>query len=392
MPSAYLVAARRTPIGKFLGGLAKVPAPQLAAVAMRAALADARLPAEQVEQVLLGQVLTAGVGQAPARQAALAVGCSDAVAAVTLNKVCGSGLAAVMLAEQAIRAGDAELIVAGGMENMSRSPHLLLGSREGWKFGPQTLADSLLLDGLWCAAEQTAMGDLANATAEKEGVSRQDQDAWAAESHRRAVAAQAAGAFLREIAPVALADRRGETIVARDEGPRADTTADSLAQLRPAFAASGAVTAGNASQLSDGAAAVVVASERLARQQTGAIQARILAAATHGGPPRELFTAPVGAIEKALAKAKLRAAEIDLFELNEAFAAQCLACTRPLALPPEKVNVRGGAIALGHPIGASGARVLVTLLHALAAGNLRRGLAALCLGGGEAVAMVVERV
>jgi acetyl-CoA C-acetyltransferase len=392
MPSSYIIAARRTPIGKLLGSLSIIPAPQLAAVAIKAALADSGLAAESVNEVILGNVLSAGVGQAPARQAALVAGIPPTVGAVTINKVCGSGLKAVMLADQAIRAGDAEVIVAGGMENMSLAPHLLPGVRSGWKFGSQQALDSMQHDGLWCAVENKGMGSLADYIATKCGISREDQDAFAAESHRRAIAAQTAGKFQREIIPVGVTAGKTETIVERDEGPRLNCAPGDLAKLRPAFAADGTATAGNASQISDGAAAVVVASESVANAAQSALRARIVATATSGVPPKDLFIAPVSVIQTVLAKAGLTIGDIDLVELNEAFASQCLACLRTLALDPAKVNVHGGAIALGHPIGASGARVLVTLLHALASRKLRYGLAALCLGGGNAVAIVVERV
>jgi acetyl-CoA C-acetyltransferase len=391
MHSSYIIAARRTPIGKLLGSLSAVRAPELAAVAIKAALADVAVAPDKIDQVIMGSVLSAGIGQAPARQAAIAAGIPPTVGAVTINKVCGSGLMAVMLADQAIRAGDAETIVAGGMENMSLAPHLIMGARAGWKYGNQTVLDSMLHDGLWCACEDKGMGALADYTATKCDVSRQDQDAFSVESHRRAVEAREAGKFKREIASVRVKAGKSETVVEQDEGPRPGCTIADLAKLRPAFAADGTATAGNASQISDGAAAVVVASEAVGEAIHSKIKARIVASATNAGEPRDLFTAPVGAIEKTLAKAKMRIGDIGLFELNEAFAAQCLACTRPLEIDPAKLNVNGGAIALGHPIGASGARVLVTLLHALADRQLRFGLAALCLGGGEAVAMIVER-
>jgi acetyl-CoA C-acetyltransferase len=391
MPSSFIVAARRTPIGKLLGSLSTVPAPQLSATAIKAALVDAAIAPDRIDQVILGNVLSAGIGQAPARQGAIAAGIPATIGALTINKVCGSGLMAVMLADQAIRAGDAETIVAGGMENMSLAPHLIMGARAGWRFGNQTVLDSMLHDGLWCACEDKGMGSLADYTAAKCKVSRDDQDAFAVESHRRAVAAREAGKFKSEIVPVRVKAGKTETVVEHDEGPRAGCTIADLAKLRPAFAADGTATAGNASQISDGAAAVIVASQAVAEAIRSPIKARVVASATNAGEPRDLFTAPIGAIQKALAKAKLRVAAIDLFELNEAFAAQCLACTRPLEISSAKLNVHGGAIALGHPIGASGARVLVTLLHALADRQLRFGLAALCLGGGEAVAIIVER-
>jgi acetyl-CoA C-acetyltransferase len=391
MPHSYIVAARRTPIGKLLGSLSAVPAPQLAATALRAALADAHVSPDRVDEVILGNVLSAGIGQAPARQAALAAGIPATVGAVTINKVCGSGLMAVMLADRAIRAGDAQAVVAGGMENMSLAPHLLMNVRAGWKYGNQTVLDSMQHDGLWCAWENTGMGALADYTAAKCNVTRQAQDSFAAESHVRAISARDAGKFKSEIAPVRVKTGKTETLVEQDEGPRHGCTAADLAKLRSAFGPEGTATAGNASQISDGAAAVIIASEAIADEIASSIKARIIASAMNAGEPKELFTAPIGAIEKVLAKAELKVADIDLFELNEAFAAQCLACAGPLNIDPAKLNVHGGAIALGHPIGASGARVLVTLLHALADRGLKRGLASLCLGGGEAVAMIVER-
>jgi acetyl-CoA C-acetyltransferase len=391
MTSSYLLAARRTPIGKLLGSLSTVPAPQLAASAIRAALADAGTSPDKIEHALIGNVLSAGIGQAPARQAALAAGIPASVGAITINKVCGSGLMAVMLADQMIRAGDAELLVAGGMENMSLAPHLLMGTRAGWKFGNQTVLDSMQHDGLWCACENVGMGSIADYTAGKHDVSREDQDAFSVESHRRAIAARESGKFAAEIVPICVKAGKTETTIEHDEGPRPGTSLADLVRLRPAFATEGTATAGNASQISDGAAAVVVASERLAGTVNLPLRARIVATATSAGEPRELFVAPVAAIQKVLQKAGLKVGDIDLFELNEAFASQTLACIRALEIDPAKLNIHGGAIALGHPIGASGARVLVTLLHALAGRNLRYGLASLCLGGGEAVAMVVER-
>jgi acetyl-CoA C-acetyltransferase len=312
------------------------------------------------------------------------------VAALTINKVCGSGLKAVMLADQAIRSGDVKIIVAGGMESMSQAPFLISGARAGWKFGDQTVRDSMQNDGLWCAFEDMAMGCEADYIAESRGVSRADQDAFSVESHRRAAAR--VGATLEEIVAVTVAGRKGDTIVTSDEGPRPDTSLEGLAKLRPSFGPTGTVTAGNASQISDGAAAVVVVSEDAARDIRSPLKARIVAAATSGVAPKEIFIAPVTAVQKVLAKAGLTMADIDLIELNEAFAAQALACMRPLEADPAKTNIHGGAIALGHPIGASGARVLVTLMYALAERGLKRGLASLCLGGGNAVAVIIERV
>lgn len=392
MSSSYILAAKRTPIGKLLGSLSEIPATQLAAVAIRGALMAANIAPEHVQEVILGNVLQAGVGQAPARQAALAAGIPASVPAVTINKVCGSGLKAVMLADQAIRAGDAHLIVAGGMESMSLSPHLAMKARAGWKFGPQTLLDSMQHDGLTCAREQTAMGNLADYIASKHNINRQDQDAFALASHQRAVTARNAGKFDSEIVPVPVRIGKTDLEVIADEGPRENAGLADLAKLRPAFSPTGTATAGNASQISDGAAAVIVADEATSRTSNSPLKARIVASHASGVEPKDLFIAPVSAMEGVLAKASLTLADIDLVELNEAFAAQCLACMRPLGLSHDKTNVHGGAIALGHPIGASGARVLVTLLHALASRGLRRGLASLCLGGGNAVAMVVELV
>jgi acetyl-CoA C-acetyltransferase len=396
MANSFIIAGCRTPIGKFLGGLSTLAAPKLGAIAVGEAIRRSGVERDTVDEVIMGNVLSAGLGQAPARQAALFAGLPPTVAAVTVNKVCGSGLKAVMLADQAIRAGDAEVIVAGGMENMSQAPHLLLGARAGWKFGDRTAVDSMTHDGLWCAFENLAMGDEANYIAASRDVSRADQDAFAAESHRRAIAAAAAGYFRDEIVPVTVKAGKQEIQIAADEGPREDSTVERLAKLAPAFDATGTVTAGNASQISDGAAAVVVVSEKAleaSQRSAGALPVfRIVAHATSGVAPKEIFIAPVTAIETVLAKGRLTLADIDLVELNEAFAAQCLACMRPLGLDFAKTNVAGGSIALGHPIGASGARVLVTLMRALARTGGQRGLASLCLGGGNAVAMIIARV
>ena len=388
MSASYIIAGCRTPIGKLLGVLSSVPAPRLGAAAVAEAVRRSGLPLDAIEEVIMGNVLAAGLGQAPARQAALFAGLNDTIAALTINKMCGSGLKAVMLADQAIRAGDAQAIVAGGMENMSRAPFLISGARAGWKFGDQQIRDSMLYDGLWCAFEDIAMGAEADYIAQSRGVSRADQDAFSVESHRRAVAASAANR--EEIVPVTITVGKADVVVSQDEGPRPDTTVEGLARLRPSFGKVGTVTAGNASQISDGAAAVVVVNEQIARESRSPIKARIVASATSGVAPKEIFIAPVTAVQKVLAKARMTLADIDLIELNEAFAAQALACMRPLEADPAKTNVRGGAIALGHPIGASGARVLVTLLHTLAERGLKRGLASLCLGGGNAVAMIIE--
>lgn len=389
--ASYLIAGCRTPIGKFQGSLAPLAAPQLAAVAIREAVARAAIDPAAVDEVVVGHVVQAGAGQAPARQAALLAGLPAAVPAVTVNKVCGSGLKAVMLADQAIRAGDARVVVAGGMESMSRAPYLLPGARMGWRFGQQQALDALVHDGLWCATEQQLMGSLAERTAARFGISREAQDALALESHRRAIAARAAGTPAAEIVPIDLPSGAQRIELSQDEIPRGDTTPERLAKLPPIFDPQGTVTAGNSSALADGAAAVVVADESTARAAAAPWRARIVATAAAAVAPAELFVAPVPAVRAVLTKAGMQLDQIDLVELNEAFAAQVLACQRQLDLDPARLNVAGGAIALGHPIGCSGTRVLVTLLHQLAARNLRTGLAALCLGGGGAVAMIVER-
>ena len=390
-----IVGAVRTPIGRYLGALSSLSAPQLGGIAIREAVRRSGVPADRVQEVIMGNVLQGGVGQAPARQAMLAAGLPASISAVTINKVCGSGLKSVMLAAQAIRAGDAEVLVAGGMESMSNSPHYVYGYRGGIKFGDQTLVDGMIRDGLWCATCNVHMGSHAEYTAKKASIARERQDAFAAESHKRAIAAQDAGKFRDEIVAVEIPGRKGPTIVDADEGPRRDTTAQSLAGLKPAFGAKGetdlTVTAGNASTLNDGAAAVVVVSEAFAKANGLTILARIDAYATGAVEPRDLFFAPIRAVGNLLAKENAKIGDYDLIEANEAFASQSIADGDALGWDPARVNVNGGAIALGHPIGASGARVLVTLLHALADRGARRGLATLCLGGGDAVAMSVTR-
>lgn len=392
MPEAFLLSAVRTPIGKYLGGLAEVPAPQLGAVAVAEALRRARAPVERIDEVIVGNVLQAGVGQNPARQAALKAGLPNTIAAFTVNKVCGSGLKAVMLATQAIRAGDAELIVAGGIESMSRAPYLLFSARTGWKYGDQKAVDAMIHDGLWCAFEGWHMGEAAEHIAGKCSVSRAEQDRFSAQSHQRAAVAWEKGAFQAEIVPVTVGSGAKAKTVARDEGVRPESTVETLGKLKPSFRADGSVTAGNASMLSDGAATVVVGSARAAERLGTKPLARVVAYATSGVAPKDIFIAPVLAVRQVVEKAGLSLKDIDLFELNEAFAAQMLACGKQLKLDESRVNVNGGAIALGHPIGASGTRVLVTLLSALEQRGMKRGLASLCLGGGNAVAMVVERV
>lgn len=391
-PEAVILSACRTPIGRYLGGLSSRSAIELGVVAAKDALARAGVDPARIDEAIVGNVLSSGLGQAPARQVALGAGLPSTSSALTINMVCGSGLRAVMLASAAIRAGDSELILAGGMESMSNAPHLLRGARGGWKIGDRALVDSMLHDGLTCAVEGWPMGEAAEHTAATCGLSRADLDAFALESQRRAVAAQGAGAFDAEIVPIVLEGRKGaSTVIKADEGPRAETSPEALAKLPPAFRPEGVVTAGNSSTLSDGAAMVVVASETKAAELGARPIARIVASAVSGLDPRDIFLAPIGAMRAVLVKAGLTPDAIDLYEINEAFASQLLGCVRGLEIDPAKVNVNGGAIALGHPIGASGARVLVTLLHALERRGLSRGLASLCLGGGNAVAMIVER-
>ena len=390
MSEAVILSACRTPIGKFRGSLSSVPATELGACVVHEAVVRAGVSPADVEEVIFGMVLPAGAGQAPARQAAFKAGLPATAGALTINKVCGSGMKAVMLADQAIRARDADVIVAGGMENMSQAPWLL--QRDGPPIGERTLIDSMMNDGLQCAFSGQSMGIIADNLAVRAGISRAAQDQYAAESHRRAVAAMNAGAFQAELVAVSVTSRGHVTNVTADESPRADCDLARLSMLRPAFASVGSVTAGNASTISDGASAVIVASGEVAERLGRKPLARIVASATAGGPPEDLFTAPVAAIRRVLERAGRSLVDVDLFEINEAFAVQMLACILQLDLPTDRVNVHGGAIALGHPIGASGARVLTTLLCALEQRQLRTGIAALCLGGGNAVAVLVERV
>ncbi|MGP1347640.1 MAG: acetyl-CoA C-acyltransferase [Phycisphaerales bacterium] len=395
-----ILSAKRTPIGKFFGSLGNTPAPILGSFAIQAALDAAfgstNKAADHIDEAIMGCVLQAGLGQNPARQAALKAGLPHTLSCQTINKVCGSGLQAAMLAAQAIRAGDAQCIVAGGMENMTNAPHIIQ-IRNGTKFGNTDAKDAMAHDGLFCAFESCMMGDSADYTATKHEVSREDQDAFAARSHKLAAEATAKGYYNDEIIALTgeqLGNRKNpgpEGGLSKDEGIRADTTAETLTKLRPAFNKEGTVTAGNASQISDGAAALVIASAAKAEQLGVQPLARIIAYHTAGVAPRDIFTAPALAVPAVLEKAGLKASDIDLFELNEAFAVQALQNTRAANIPLDKVNITGGAIALGHPIGASGARVLTTLLHQMKRTNAKRGLAALCLGGGNAVAMIVER-
>jgi acetyl-CoA C-acetyltransferase len=402
----FLVSAARTPIGKFGGGLSTVPATQLGGLAIRAAMDRSGLPpGATVDEVLMGQVLQAGVGQAPARQAALKADLPVTTSATTVNRVCGSGLKAIMLAAAEIRAGDAEIAVAGGMESMNQAPFLLRDARFGYRLGDAALIDAAVHDGLWCAIEDCHMGTHAERVAIAEQVSRHDQDAFALESHRRAIAAIDAGRFAEELVPVTVGDARGrETIVGVDEGPRRDTSLEALARLRPAFelpsqasgdradATDGTVTAGNAPGITDGAAATVVVSERVVERDGLKPLARIVGYAQADVEPKWLFLAPIAGVRRLLDRIELPIEAFDLVEINEAFAAQTLADGRELGFDWSKVNVNGGAIALGHPIGASGARIVATLLHELRRREGRYGLATLCLGGGGSVAMAFERV
>ena len=396
-----IVAAARTPIGRYLGGLSTFTAPELGAVAVRAALERSGVPGTEVQEVILGEVLLGGRGLAPARQTMLKAGLPPEVSAVTINEVCGSGLKAVMLASQAIRAGDLRVAVAGGQESMSNAPYYVNGMRGGENLGDQTQLDGMIRDGHWCAACGVHMGGHAEHTARTAGLSREEQDAFSADSHRKAVAAQEGGRFAAEIVPVSVPGRKGPTVVDADEGPRKDTTAESLAKLRAAFPkdapegmdpAELSVTAGNASSLNDGAAALVVTSEEFARAHGLRILGRVRSYATGGTKPQDLFFAPINAVRNLMAKDGTTIGDYDLIEANEAFAAQALADGQALGWDWDRVNVHGGAIALGHPIGASGARVLTTLLYAMHDRGARTGLATLCLGGGDAVALSVERV
>ena len=392
MRSPVIISATRTAIGRFQGALKPFTAPQLGALAVRMAIERAGLEADQIDEVIMGCVLQAGLGQNPARQAALKAGIPDKVAAMTINKVCGSGLKSVMLASQSISLEDNEIIVAGGMESMSNAPYLLMKGRDGYRMGNGEIIDAMVHDGLWCAFDNWHMGETGEVVAQKYQITRGQQDEYAVNSQLKAVAAISAGRFKDEICPVAIPQRKGDPLIFdTDEGPRADSTLESLTKLKPAFRKDGTVTAGNASTINDGAAALVVTSEELASRLGRAPIARIVAQATSGVEPKMVMMAPVEAVRMVARKAGWNLADVDLFELNEAFSSQSVALLQQLELDPGKVNVNGGAVALGHPIGASGARVLVTLLHEMMKRNARRGIASLCLGGGNAVALAVER-
>ena len=393
MRESVIVGAARLPTGKFLGALKSLPATDLGARVVREAVARAGIEPERVDECILGNVVSAGAGQAPARQAAIRGGLGDHVAALTVNKVCGSGLKAVMLAAQGIATGDIDVAVAGGMESMSNCPYLLTRAREGMRMGNAEVLDSMIHDGLWCALEDQGMGTACEAVVERYGVSREDQDAFAAASHHKAARAIREGWFQDEILPVDIPQRRGDPVrVAHDEPVRPDTSAEALGKLRPAFKPDGGtVTAGNAPGVNDGAAAVVIMAADRAQALGLTPMARVVGQAVSGLAPKWLLMTPVEAVRKLLTKVGWSMDDVDLLELNEAFAAQALAVIRELGIDPDRVNVNGGAVALGHPIGASGARILTTLLHAMRRRDARRGVAALCLGGGNGVALAVER-
>jgi acetyl-CoA C-acetyltransferase len=393
METAVILSAVRTPVGKFQGGLAGFSAPELGAKVIAEATRRAGLEGKQIDEAILGNVVQAGLGQNPARQAALKGGCDPRVAALTINKVCGSGLKAVALAAQAVQLDESEIVVAGGMESMSNCPYLLPQARTGYRIGDGKLIDSMIHDGLWDKFEDFHMGMTGELVAEKYGITREEQDRFSFESHQKAIRARKSCFFEAQILPIEVPQKKGEPLVIRyDESPREDTSIEVLAKLKPAFKKDGTVTAGNAPGTNDGAAALIVTSERRAAALGKQPMARIVAQATSGVEPKWVMMAPVDAVEKLLQKTGWdRDKDLDLIELNEAFAVAAIAVTRQLKLDPEKVNVNGGAVAIGHPIGASGARILVTLLYELQRRNLKRGIAALCLGGGNAVALAVER-
>jgi acetyl-CoA C-acetyltransferase len=389
-----ILSAVRTPIGKFMGGLSPLAATELGAKAVAEAVRRAGIEPNQVDEAIMGNVVQAGLGQNPARQAALRGGLDSRVAAMTINKVCGSGLKAVALAAQAVQLGESEIVAAGGMESMSNCPYLLKGARTGYRLGNQEMYDSMITDGLWDVYENYHMGETGELVAEKYNITRQEQDRFALESHQKAIRAIKSCFFSAQIVPIEIPQKKGDPVIIKtDESPREDTSLEALAKLKPAFKKDGTVTAGNAPGTNDGAAAVIVTSEKTATRLGKQPMARIVGQAVSGVEPRWVMMAPVDAVEKLLKKTGWdRDKDVDLYELNEAFAVAALAVTRVLKLNPEKVNVNGGAVAIGHPIGASGARVLVTLLYELQRRNLKRGIAALCLGGGNAVALAVERL
>ncbi|ADY25831.1 acetyl-CoA acetyltransferase [Deinococcus proteolyticus MRP] len=392
MSKSVIVAASRTPTGKFLGALSDVKAVELGSITLAETLKRSGVDPQLVEEVIMGQVVQAGAGQAPARQAAIMAGVPDTAGALTINKVCGSGLKSVILAAQSIRAGDQQAVLAGGMESMSNAPFLLPGARKGYRLGHSEVIDANMFDGLWCSINDEGMGTTAERVADKYGVTREEQDAFATASHRKAVAATEEGRFRDEIVPVTVKGRKGDTVVDTDESPRSDTSEETLAKLKPAFKQGGTVTAGNAPGLNDGAASLMVVSEEFAQAHGLTPLAEIVDYATAGLDPKWIMMTPVPATQRLMEKLKMDVADVDLWELNEAFSVQSLAVARELGLDLDRVNVNGGAVALGHPIGASGARILVTLLHALKQQDKEFGVATLCMGGGNGLALAVKRL
>jgi acetyl-CoA C-acetyltransferase len=395
MEKIYITSAVRTPVGSFMGTLSSLSAPKLGAIAIKEAVSKSKIQGEEISECIFGEVLTAGVGQAPARQALIYAGLPYSIACLTINKVCGSGLKTVMLATDLIRLNPKAIVIAGGQESMSNAPHLLEGSRTGFRMGPAQLTDSMIKDGLWDPYKQWHMGNAAELCVKEMKFTREEQDQFAAESYKKAIKAQTEGHFKNEIVPVKIEDKKGIVLIEKDEEP-GNVKFDKIAGLRPAFDKDGTVTAANASKISDGAAAFVLMSESQLQimSKTNGTQAlaQVIAHATYGQAPEWFTTAPVGAIKKVLEIAKLKVQDIDLWEINEAFSVVSLAAIKELAIPVEKVNIHGGAIAIGHPIGASGARILTTLVHALKTTGKKRGLATLCIGGGEAVAVIIESV
>ncbi|MBS1971856.1 MAG: thiolase family protein [Bdellovibrionales bacterium] len=391
MENVVIVSAVRTPVASFQGALSSLPAPKLGATAIKEALNRAQVSPDEIDECIMGEVLTAGVGQAPARQAALFAGLKNSTPCMTINKVCGSGLKALMLAADSLQLGHTKIAVAGGQENMSMAPHLLENSRAGYRMGPATIVDSMIKDGLWDPYNNFHMGSAAEICVKENHFTREQQDAFAIDSYKKAQAAINSGAFKNEIAPVTIESKKGAVTVDKDEEPF-NTNFDKIPGLRPAFEKDGTITAANASKINDGAAAMVLMTESTAKARGAKPLAKIVAQATFAQDPKYFTTAPVGAIKKALQNANLKIADIDLWEINEAFAVVTQVAMKELEIPAEKVNVYGGAVAIGHPIGASGARIMTTLIHALHSKNKRYGLATLCIGGGEAVAVIVEKV
>lgn len=391
MENVVIVSSVRTPVASFQGGFGSIPAPKLGATAIKEALTRAGVSADEIDECIMGEVLTAGVGQAPARQAALYAGLKNSTPCMTINKVCGSGLKAVMLAADSIQLGNAKISVAGGQENMTLAPHLLENSRSGYRMGPTQMTDSMVKDGLWDPYNNFHMGSAAEICVKENKFTREEQDAFAIESYKKAQKAWSDGVFKNEIVPVVIEGKKGSVTIDKDEEPF-NTNFDKIPGLRPAFDKEGTITAANASKINDGAAAHVLMSESEAKKRGVKPLAKIVAHATFAQDPKYFTTAPVGAIKKALDKAHLKVGDIDLWEINEAFAVVTQVAMKELEIPAEKVNVHGGAVAIGHPIGASGARILATLVHSLHTHNKRYGLATLCIGGGEAVALIIEKV